>query len=101
MEAFDDARCRASTAPAPTTRPMAKAAAAGLHQTFIGFVERAETNISIDNIEKIAMALATAPAELLSSSWVLSGRIGAWFDWNSCREAAGRVLTTADIAANF
>lgn len=30
---------------------------AGLHRTFVGFVERAATHISSDNIEKIAAAL--------------------------------------------
>jgi transcriptional regulator with XRE-family HTH domain len=39
---------------------------AGLHRTFIGFVERAESNVSIDNIEKIAAALETSGASLLT-----------------------------------
>lgn len=38
---------------------------AGLHRTFVGFVERAETNISIDNIEKLANALQMSAGDLL------------------------------------
>ena len=39
---------------------------AGLHRTYIGAVERAERNVSIDNIEKIAIALETDVSNLLS-----------------------------------
>lgn len=39
---------------------------AGLHRTYIGSVERGETNISIDNIEKLAAALDVDPAELVT-----------------------------------
>ncbi len=37
---------------------------ASLHRTYIGSVERAEVNVSIDNIEKIAAALKVPAAEL-------------------------------------
>ena len=37
----------------------------GLHRTYISDVERCNRNISIDNIEKIALALAVLPADLL------------------------------------
>ncbi len=33
------------------------AEAAGLHRTYIGMIERAEKNITLINIEKIAIAL--------------------------------------------
>jgi transcriptional regulator with XRE-family HTH domain len=38
---------------------------ANLHRTFIAHVERRSRNISIDNIEKIAIALELATYELL------------------------------------
>jgi transcriptional regulator with XRE-family HTH domain len=41
---------------------------AGLHRTFVGAVERAERNISLDNIERLAKALALPAWELLKSS---------------------------------
>lgn len=38
---------------------------AGLHRTYVGAIERAERNLSLDNIERLAVALKVAPAELL------------------------------------
>jgi len=37
----------------------------GLHRTYIGSIERAERNVSIDNIERIAKALGIKAADLL------------------------------------
>lgn len=43
------------------------AARAGLHRTYIGSIERAERNVSIDNMEKIATALTTTMAVLVTA----------------------------------
>ena len=40
---------------------------AGVHRTYIGMIERAEKNITLENIEKIANALKVKPEELLRS----------------------------------
>lgn len=39
---------------------------AGLHRTFVGSVERAERNVSIDNVERLANALGVTVADLLA-----------------------------------
>ena len=42
--------------------------ACGLHRTYMGAVERGETNISLDNIERIARGLRVTPAQLLTEA---------------------------------
>jgi transcriptional regulator with XRE-family HTH domain len=39
---------------------------AGLHRTYVSSVERAERNISLDNIERLALALGRTIGELLA-----------------------------------
>ena len=39
-----------------------------LHRTYMGSVERGETNISLDNIERIAKALDLSAAGLLAEA---------------------------------
>jgi transcriptional regulator with XRE-family HTH domain len=41
---------------------------AGLHRTYVGSVERAERNISIDNIEALAIALRVDITELFAGT---------------------------------
>lgn len=43
----------------------ALAGIAKLHRTYVGSIERAERNVSIDNMEKLAAALSVPLADLL------------------------------------
>ena len=38
---------------------------AGLHRTYVSSIERAQRNVSLENIFQVAEALGTTPAELL------------------------------------
>ena len=38
---------------------------AGVHRTYIGMIERAEKNITLENIKKVANGLNLQPSELL------------------------------------
>lgn len=40
----------------------------GLHRTYVGSVERSERNVSLDNVERLAVALSVDIADLLSES---------------------------------
>jgi transcriptional regulator with XRE-family HTH domain len=40
---------------------------ASLHRTYVGAIERAERNLSLDNVERLALALKVEPAELLKT----------------------------------
>lgn len=41
------------------------ASRANVHRTYIGMIERAEKNITLENIEKIAKALNMKPSDLI------------------------------------
>lgn len=41
---------------------------AGLHRTYIGAIERGERNLSIDNVERIALALGVHITRLFQES---------------------------------
>jgi transcriptional regulator with XRE-family HTH domain len=40
----------------------------GLHRTYVGSIERAERNVSLDNIERLAGALRLDICDLLSAT---------------------------------
>ena len=42
------------------------AAKAGVHRTYIGMIERAEKNITLENIEKVAKALGLKLSDFFS-----------------------------------
>ena len=42
------------------------ASRAGVHRTYIGMIERAEKNITLENIEKIAKALGISLEKLMN-----------------------------------
>ncbi len=44
------------------------AAQAGLHRTYISGIERAERNIGLDNVERLADAFGTTVSDLLAFS---------------------------------
>lgn len=46
----------------------ALAEAASLHRTYVGSIERGERNVSIDNMERIAHALALDLVDLLEAA---------------------------------
>lgn len=43
------------------------AAQSGLHRTYIGSIERAETNLGLESIERLAQALNVSIAELFTA----------------------------------
>jgi transcriptional regulator with XRE-family HTH domain len=44
----------------------ALAAKAGMHRTYVGMIERAEKNITLENIDKLAKALGVPIAQLFA-----------------------------------
>jgi hypothetical protein len=47
--------------PRVSEKPVSSAACRKQHRTYVGSIERAERNVSLDNIEKLARALKERP----------------------------------------
>jgi transcriptional regulator with XRE-family HTH domain len=47
----------------------------GLHRTYVGSIERAERNVSLDNIDKLAEVLNIDISELLSASFDIAPKV--------------------------
>ena len=47
--------------------------ASGLHRTYISAIERGKCNVSIDNIEKLALAFGLHVSELFRMEWRMPG----------------------------
>ena len=47
---------------------------AGLHRTYVGAIERGERNVSIDNIERLSIALKLDVVDLLARPTASGGR---------------------------
>ena len=50
------------------------ASRAGVHRTYIGMIERAEKNITLENIEKISKALKLNIDDLMKNLWPIQTR---------------------------
>lgn len=49
----------------------------GLHRTYVGSVERAERNVSLDNVEKLANTLGVDITEILAENMAVKSAIGS------------------------